>query len=100
MIELIKPYGFTSFLDLYRYIQDSALAGEKEIRLEHLVKGKVSEAISLELEYIKARAFDELYDRLPTAIFMQTVKAFMFLDCKDLAKTEVLVRSLDDIPIR
>lgn len=66
MVEMLRPFNFSSFLDLYKYIQDSALAGEKEIRIQHLERGKVTETLVLELEYIKARAFEEIYPRLAT----------------------------------
>lgn len=65
MVEMLRPFNFSSFLELYQYLQKSALAGEKEIRMEHLERGKVTETLVLELEYIKARAFEEVYQRLP-----------------------------------
>lgn len=70
MIELIKPFGFNSWLELYNSLVACNLSGEKEIRLQRIqykqsdatgARSKVTDDLPLEVEYIKARAFDELY---------------------------------------
>lgn len=75
--ELIKPFEFYSYFSLYSYLVENGLAGEKSIDLERVIKPpEVSrkkaayrmqtERVTLDLDFIKVRAFEELYEKLPT----------------------------------
>ena len=77
MTEIIKPFGYSSYLELYREIKTKGLAGEKSISLlrvrpvdlihkETKARRTIErdEEISLDMETIKARAFDETIDIL------------------------------------
>lgn len=88
MLEILKQYGYNSFLELYKVLEESKLAGEKVISLAKRrpvmevnrvtnAKRKVDkwEEITLEVEMIKARAFEELYERLPPADLWDSVAA-------------------------
>lgn len=71
MIELIRPFGFHTYFDLYELLLQSQLAGEKAVFL-YIPSASKIDGLTLEVEYIKARALDEIYqavdkfDRLPT----------------------------------
>jgi hypothetical protein len=75
MVEMLKPFGYVSFFELYQQLVENGLAGEKEIKMAKIkdsakrrvpVRPEDWEEIYIEVEYIKARAFDEIYPKLPT----------------------------------
>lgn len=104
MVEMLRPFNFSSFLELYQYLQKSALAGEKEIRMEHLERGKVTETLILELEYIKARAFEEVYERLPvkTDDLFVSINALVTIHTggRFAERAEKMLALLNNIPTR
>lgn len=101
MIELIKPFGFTSFLQLWEYLIQERLTGEKDVRIERVYLGNVQEGLTLDLDYIKSRAFEELYDRLPTKEDIETIG--IGLDAEDAqgyGRYKPASDQLDKIPIK
>lgn len=110
----IQDLGFASWLELYEWLKEQALQDQAKITLTwpKPPPSPIADALDLPLpdeerpdvtlavNTIRAKAFQELYDSLPTKKSLDVVEAIIFAEEKVQMDVETIQTFLKNLPTR
>lgn len=114
----IQELGFSSWMELFEWLKEQGLqddktftltwenqvvseertveTGEEDVRIEQEIRPDVT----LPTNLVKARAFQELYDSLPTKKALEVVDDLIFAEEKVQADLDTIQTFLNNLPTR
>lgn len=100
----IQDLGFTSWMELFEWLKEQALENDKTFTLtwekEAGTEAEVRPDVTLPTNLVKAKAFQEIYDALPTKKSLGVVEDIIFAEQKVQTDVDTIQTFFKNLPTR